>query len=98
MIIADTHKARDRARIVRATQPMRFPVYHELRDINFDQAYQQGFNLFFHAMTVEVMGENLWPVGHAIASGRCAAIYEFHADLYPAPPPKGRPIIKSIKV
>jgi hypothetical protein len=64
---------------------MRFPVYHELRDINFDQAYQQGFNLFFHAMTVEVTGENLWPVVHAIASGRCAAIYEFHADLYSPP-------------
>jgi hypothetical protein len=91
-------KRRERLLIDRAAQPMRFPAYHELRDISFDQAQQQGFHLFFQAMTVEVIGKNLWPVVHAISSGRCAAVYEYHAKLYPAPPAKGEPFIESIKL
>ena len=91
-------KRRERLLIARATQPFRFPAYHELKDINFDQDFQQGFNLFYHGMTVEVIGENLWPVAHAIASGRCDAIYEYHAKLYPTPPAKGDQFIKSIKL
>ena len=91
-------KRRERLLIDRAAQPMRFPAYHELRDISFDQAYQQGFHLFFQAMTVTVMGKNLWPVVHAISSGRCAALYEYHAKLYPKPPAKGEPLIESIKL
>ena len=88
----------ERLIIYRASQPMRFPVYHELRDISFDQAFQQGGFLFFHAMTVEIMGRNLWPVFHAIGSTRCAAIYEYHAKLYPAPASEGEPQIDSIKL
>jgi hypothetical protein len=91
-------KRRERLIIDRAASPMRFPAYHELRDISFDQAYQLGFNLFFQAMTVEITGKNLWPVVHAIASGRCQAVYEYHAKLYPAPPEKGEPWIESIKL
>ena len=91
-------KRRERLLIDRAAQPMRFPAYHELRDISFDQAFQQGGFLFFQAMTVEIMGKNLWPVFHAIYSSRCAAVYEYHAKLYPAPPAKGEPLIESIKL
>jgi hypothetical protein len=91
-------KRRERLLIARAGQPMRFPAYHELRDISFDQAYQQGFNLFFHAMTVEVTGKSLWPVVHAISCGRCEGIFEYHAKLYPALPAKGEPLIESIKI
>jgi hypothetical protein len=69
-----------------------------LRDISFDQAHQQGFYLFFWAMTVEVMGKNLWPVVHAISSGRCEAVYQYHAKRYPSPPAKGEPQIESIKL
>jgi hypothetical protein len=91
-------KRRERLLIDRAAAPMRFPAYHQLEDISFDQTLQQVFSLFFHEMTVEIMGENLWPVAHAIASGRCEAIYEYHAKLYPAPPAKGEPVIRSIKI
>lgn len=91
-------KRRERLLIDRAGGPMRFPAYHELRDISFDQVHQQAFYLFFQAMTVEVTGRNLWPVVHAISNGRCAAVYEYHAKLYPAPPAKGEPIIESIKL
>ena len=89
-------KRRERLLIDRASHPMRFPAYHALLDINFDQVHQEGFNLFFHAMTVEVTGKNLWPVVHAISNGRCAAIYEYHAKLYPALPAKEEPLIESI--
>ena len=91
-------KRRERLLIARATQPFRCPAYHELRDTSFDQACQEGFYLFFHAMTVEVIGKNLWPVWHAVSSNRCAAIYEYHAKLYPALPAKGEPLIESIKI
>lgn len=91
-------KRRERLMIARAAQPLRFPFYHELRDISFEQEFQQGFNLFFQAMTVEIIGENLWPVAHAIASGRCDGIYEYHAKLYPALPASGYPLIRSIVI
>ncbi len=91
-------KRRERMFIDRAAKPMRFPAYHELRDISFDQTHQQGGYLYFQAMTVEIMGRDLWPVFHAIASGRCAAVYEYHAKLYPAKPANGEPLIESIKL
>ena len=91
-------KRRERLLIDRASHPMRFPAYHELRDISFDQAFQQGFNLFYQGMTVEITGKNLWPVAHAISCGRCEAVYEYHAKLYPARPAKGEPIIESINL
>jgi hypothetical protein len=90
-------KRRERLRIDRAAQPMRFPSYFQLEDISFDQSHQIGFHLFFRAMTVTVKGQNLWPVVHAISSGRCEAIHEYHAKLYD-PPAKGEPIIESITI
>jgi hypothetical protein len=91
-------KRRERLLIARAAEPMRFPAYHELRDISFDQAHQQGFYLFFQAMTVSVLGKNLWPVVHAISNSRCASIYEYNAKLFPALPAKDEPLIERIKL
>jgi hypothetical protein len=90
-------KRRERLRIDRATQPMRFPAYCYLVDIKFDSSQQIGFVMYFTSMTVEVLGKNLWPVVHAISSGRCEAIHEYHSKIYDAPP-KGAPIIESIKL
>ena len=92
-------KRRERLLIAPATQPFQFPFYHELTDISFDQEYQLGFILFFHAMTVEVLGQNLWPVAHAITSSRCDAIYEYHEKHWPDFSGKtGEPFIKSITI
>ena len=90
-------KRRERLRIDRAVKPMRFPSYHYLEDISFDQEQQLGFHLFFNNMTVTVRGKYLWPVVHAISSGRCEAIHEYHAKVYD-PPAKGEPVIESIAI
>lgn len=90
-------KRRERLRIDRAVMPMRFPAYCYLIDINFDASHQVGFHLFFTSMTIKVTGKNLWPVVHAISSGRCEAIHEYHSKLYD-PPEKGEPIIEKIEI
>ena len=91
-------KRRERLLIARAAQPMRFPAYHQLMDISFDQARQEGFIMFFHAMTVVVEGKNLWPVVHAISNGRCAGIYQYHKRVYPSLPDPSEPLIEVIKI
>lgn len=85
----------DRLQIDRANQPSRFPSYHYLLDMNFDPLFQVGFTLFYTTMEVEVTGEYLWPVVHAIKSGKCDSIHEFSPKLYDAPEP-GKPIITGI--
>ena len=85
----------ERLQIDRANHPSRFPSYHYLLDMNFDPMFQSGFTLFYTTMEVEVTGEYLWPVVHAIKSCKCESIHEFDAKLYDAPE-QGKPIIKRI--
>ena len=48
-------------------------------------------------MTVEIIGEHLAPVVHAIDSEDCKRIYEFHPRLYD-PPARGEPIIHKVRI
>src|SRR5277367_2776602 len=81
-----------------ATGPSRFPAYSYLLDIIYDHDYESIFTLVYSFMVVEVTGQNLWPVVHAINFGRCERIREFHKKLYDPPAKKEDPLIESIKI
>ena len=86
-----------RLRIHRATQPSRFPNYNYLLDIVYDHDFQTVFTLIYSFMTVEVRGNNLDPVVHAISSGSCESIHEYHRNLYDKPADT-EPLIEGITV
>jgi hypothetical protein len=48
-------------------------------------------------MTVEVTGQRLAPIVHAISFGNCERIHEYHSKLYDTPA-KDAPIIEGIKI
>jgi len=86
-----------RLHIHRATQPSRFPNYNYLLDIVYDHDFQSLFTLIYSFMAVEVKGHNLGPVVHAISSGSCESIHEFHRKHYD-PPSQEDPVIEEITI
>ena len=86
-----------RMHIRTALQGSFYPSYHYLRDMRFGHDFQSIFTLIYTFMTVEVTGEILAPVVHAIDAGDCKRIYEFHSRLYD-PPERGATIIRGIRL
>jgi hypothetical protein len=80
-----------------ATQPSRYPAYSSLLDIIHDHDFDKTFTLIYSFMMVEVTGNHLGAVVHAISLGNCERIHEFHRKLYDPPEPN-KPIIESITI
>lgn len=86
-----------RLHICCATQPSRYPAYSSLLDIIHERDFDRAFTLVYSFMLVEVTGNHLGAIVHAIANGNCARITEYHAKLYDRPGADA-PIIESVKV
>lgn len=93
----DTLNHANRMHIHCATQPSRFPSYHHLLDIIFDHSFQSVFTLVYSFMVVEVTGQRLAEVVHAISYGNCGCFREYHKKLYDPPDPD-KPIIESVTI
>jgi hypothetical protein len=87
----------ERMHIHCATQPSRYPSYHHLLDIIFDHNFQGAFTLVYSFMVVEVTGQNLGEVVHAISYGNCGCIREYHKKLY-EPPAPNMSVIESVTI
>jgi hypothetical protein len=81
----------------RATEPSRFPSYNYLLDIVYEHDFQSAFQLIYSFMAVEVRGEHLDPIIHALNYRNCERIHEYHPKLY-TPPPPGQTIVREIKI
>jgi hypothetical protein len=88
-------RAADVLSIYSATGPSRNPSYSYLLDVVYDHHLQSGFQLIYSFMAIEVLGENLGPIVHAINFRQCESIREFHRKLYDPPEP-GEPVIHTI--
>jgi hypothetical protein len=80
-----------------AAQPSRYPAYSCLLDIIHDHDFDKAFTLVYSFMVVEVTGNHLGAIVHAISSGNCERIHEYHRKLY-EPPATNAPIIESITI
>lgn len=80
-----------------ATLPSQFPAYHHLMNMSFDHHYAQLITLFYPFMTVNIRGQRLSEVAHAINFRRCAIVREWHADLYDLAD-RSKPFIDNIAV
>ena len=87
----------ERLHIMRGAGPSRFPNYSYLLDISFDHHLQSAFTLIYTFMIVEVTGSNLEPVVHAISSGDCERIREYHPKLHDRPG-QDEPVIEKIQI
>jgi hypothetical protein len=87
----------DRLHIMRCAGPSRFPSYSYLLDISFDHHLESAFSLIYTFMILEVTGSNLGPVVHAISSGNCERIREYHPKIYDQPA-RGEPLIEKIQI
>jgi hypothetical protein len=86
-----------RLHIRTALQGSFYPSYHYLRDMRFGHDLESIFTLIYTFMTVEITGEHLAPIVHAIDSEDCKRIHEFHPRLYD-PPERGATIIEKIRI
>jgi hypothetical protein len=66
----------------RATEPSRFPSYNYLLDIVYEHDFQSAFQLIYSFMAVEVRGEHLDPIIHALNYRNCERI---HPSSIPRP-------------
>src|ERR1700743_2890808 len=55
----------------RATEPARYPTYTYLLDMSFDHHFETAITLFYSFEVVEITGEHLGPVAHAIDFRMC---------------------------
>lgn len=86
-----------RLHICTATQGSLYPSYHHLGDFRFGHDQASIISLIYPFMTIEITGRNLTTLAHALQLETCAAIYEYHANLYPTPP-KSATVIEKITV
>ena len=80
-----SHEVREhppRLHICCATQPSHYPAYSSLLNIIFDHNFERAFTLVYSFMLVEVTGNHLGAVVHAINYGNCERIIEFHRKLH----------------
>lgn len=68
-----------------ANQPSHYPAYSSLLNIIHDHDFDKGFTLVYSFMLVEVRGDHLSTVVHAISYGNCERIIEFHSKLFDRP-------------
>ena len=90
---------RDRSEVLSiysATGPCRNPAYSYLLDVVYEHHFQSAFQLIYSFMGIEVKGENLGPIVHAINFRQCACIRQYHRELFDHPPVNGEPVIHSI--
>lgn len=80
-----------------AKVPAQFPAYQHLLNISFDHHHGQTFTLFYPFMAVNVTGQQLGEIVHAINFRRCAIIREWHRELYD-PPERGIAVIQTIEI
>jgi hypothetical protein len=81
----------------RATEPARYPTYSYLLDMSFDHHLQSALTLFYSFEVVEITGDNLGQIAHAIDFRMCECITEFYAKIHDLPA-AGEPLVKSISV
>jgi hypothetical protein len=80
-----------------AIVPAQGAAYHQLLNCSFDQHHGQSLTLFYPFMRVDIKGQRLAEVIHAVAFYGCAIIREWHRDFYD-PPTRGQPVIESITI
>jgi hypothetical protein len=80
-----------------ATQPSRYPTYNSLLDIVHEHDFDSLFTLIYSFMTVEVTGQHLGEIVHAVSFGNCERIHEWHRKFYDPPAP-GEPVIEKIVI
>ena len=80
-----------------AALPSHYPAYSSLLNIIFDENFERAFTLVYSFMLVEITGNYLGAVVHAISYRTCEHIREFHTKFYDRPA-DGEPIIESIKI
>ena len=80
-----------------ATQPSRFPAYSSLLDIIYDHDFEKSFTLVYSFMLVEITGNHLGAVVHAINFGNCERIHQFHKKLHDSPA-ADEPVIELITI
>jgi hypothetical protein len=90
-------RSSERLHIHCATECSRYPNYHHLLDIIFDHNFQEVFTLVYSFMVVEVTGQRLGEVVHAISYGNCECIREYHKKLYDPPAPNTT-VIESVTI
>jgi len=94
------HEVRDhpqRLHICCATQPSHYPAYSSLLNVIHDHNFDKAFTLVYSFMLVEVTGNHLGAIVHAISFGNCERINEYHAKLYDRPAAND-PIIESVTI
>ncbi|GHO54168.1 hypothetical protein [Ktedonobacter robiniae] len=62
----------------------------------FSADYDKAFTLIYSFMAVEIKGRNLKEIRHAMQTGRCEFIQEYHENEF-AQPAKGAAIIESVR-
>jgi hypothetical protein len=93
--VQDKHPPR--LHICCATQPSHYPAYSSLLNIIHDHDFDKSFTLVYSFMLVEVTGNHLGAIVHAINYGNCERINEYHAKLYDRPG-ADYPIIESVRI
>ena len=94
------HEVREhpaRLHICCATQPSHYPAYSSLLNIIHDHNFDKAFTLVYSFMLVEVTGNHLGAIVHAINYGNCERITEYHAKLYDRPAAND-PVIESVRI
>lgn len=86
-----------RLHICCATQPSHYPAYSSLLNIIHDHTFDKAFTLVYSFMLVEVTGNNLGAIVHAINYGNCERIFEYHSKIYDKPSPN-EPVIESVTI
>ena len=94
------HEVREhpqRLHICCAAQPSHYPAYSSLLNIIHDHDFDKAFTLVYSFMLVEVTGNQLGAIVHAISDGNCVRINEYHAKLYDRPAAND-PVIESVTI
>jgi hypothetical protein len=86
-----------RLHICCATQPSHYPAYSSLLNIIHDHNFDKAFTLVYSFMMVEVTGNHLGAIVHAINYGNCERINEYHAKLCDRPA-ADEPIVESVTI
>jgi len=94
------HEVREhppRLHICCATQPSHYPAYSSLLNIIHDHNFDKAFTLVYSFMLVEVTGNHLGAIVHALSYGNCERMNEYHSKLYDRPAAND-PIIESVTI
>lgn len=92
-----THRQAQRLQIRTVGEGTFYPAYHYLSNMHFEHDFGTAFTLMFGLMRVDVTGQNLGEIVHAIEWHRCISIRQWHSKFYDRPA-KGEPFIEGIKV